>query len=163
MLSKSEFLDLVREETRVLEHLHARLPEGSEGFRLGEGMRSTEELLRYLAICGEVPVRALLADDWSQVREWASATAEMPSADFPQRMREQVATIERALEPVSDEELQQREVTLPWGQRKRLGAALVTTCLRFLSAYRYQLFCHAKAAGATELGTADAWLGGAPR
>ena len=45
------------------------------------------------------------------------------------------------------------ETRSPWGQ------AIFATSVRFLCAYRMQLFLYIKQCGATELGTSNAWLG----
>ncbi len=78
---------------------------------------------------------------------------------FQTHMDAQLAQIHYMMDQVTDADLAEREVTMPWGATFKLGEALVNTSLKFLTAYRMQLFLHAKTGGAAHLSTSDCWMG----
>ena len=53
----------------------------------------------------------------------------------------------------------QRDTTQPWGTPVKLGQGLIDMPLKCLSAYRMQLFLHAKASCDVELDSANCWMG----
>ena len=63
------------------------------------------------------------------------------------------------LTPLSPTDFLEREAELPWGQKVRLGRALVETALKTLVAYRMQLFLYAKGMGNHALGPSNCWVG----
>ncbi len=54
------------------------------------------------------------------------------------------------------------ETVYPWGEKVKLGRALLEAPLKYLTAYRMQLFLYAKQSGA-EVGTANNWRGVDPK
>ena len=159
MFSRDDFLQSVSHMINVCKHLQTKLPEGSDDYRLCDSMRSNVELLRYLSWCASGPIDALIHGDWGVIQRYQEAAATMTAAEFPEHMDRQLARVHELLEPLTDEDLRTRDATLPWGATVKLGKALVDTSIAFLSAYRFQLFCHAKTGGASELTTMNAWLG----
>ena len=162
MLTRQQFLNQVRQEAKICRHLWSKIPPGESDRSLGPKMRTTLELLRYLASCARVSTWALLEDGWSKLRDQVDENAALPFEGFPAAMDAQVAKVESLSAAVSDADLQTRLVKLPWGATMPLGEALVSTALRFLTAYRMQLFLHLKAHGQTALNTRDCWLGEDP-
>ncbi len=160
MFDRKQFLDSVRQETPVLKHIHGKIPDGWMDFRFAEGMRSTKELLNYLGSCGWLPVYCAI-HGWDKFKDVhaESGDGDVTPSEFPAQADRQLAKIEELLGELSDEELDTRKVAYPWGGETMLGDALVNTTLKFLTAYRMQLFLHAKAAGAGELATPNCWLG----
>ena len=161
MFTKDDFLASVRHETAVAKHLFEKLPGGALDKALGDGMRTTLELLRYLPYCGYIPLHCSLERCWDKAAEVLAEGGhkEMPAEDFPRRMDEQVARITEILAPFSDAELRERKGLLPWGSEDAMGRIAVNCSLAFLTAYRMQLFLHAKTAGASDLTTMNCWLG----
>ncbi|MCA9320163.1 MAG: hypothetical protein KDB53_05485 [Planctomycetes bacterium] len=160
MLTRDQFLASVRQETQILKHIHGKIPAGTMGYRLGEGMRTTAELLNYLGSCGWLPLHCAL-QGWDTFKEVhaKSGDADVKPEGFTAQADRQLAKIESLMVEVSDADLESRKVTYPWGGEAMLGEALVNTTLKFMASYRMQLFLHAKAAGAKDLSTADCWLG----
>lgn len=159
MISKQQFLDDVANEVRICKHLFTKLPPGSLDFRLGETMRTTLELLRYLSHCASTHVYNAIHNDWANVHLRNEAAAQMTAEEFPQRMDAQLEEIRRELAGISEEEIRTRIIQLPWGGETTFGSVLVQIAAKFLAAYRLQLFLHAKAAGASELNTYNCWMG----
>jgi len=159
MYTAQQFLDSIAHETRVCQHLATKVDPQQLDYRPVEGSRSTIELMRYLTWCVEAPVEALLNKDWSKVSQYAESTNEMTLEQFSEAMDQQLAKTKEWIGGISEEEFMSRSALMPWGAEVPLGAALVDTTLKFISAYRLQLFQCIKVCGATELGTANAWLG----
>ncbi len=159
MFTKQDFLAAVAHETHVLKHLHSKLSDDQLTYSPGENIRNTLDLMRYLAWCGQLPVDAMLNNDWSLVDRYRGAAESMTAEQFPEFLDRQLARIRELLEPLSDDDLAARDCELPWGEKRKLGEALVSLSLQFLCAYRLQFFNHLKASGCTELATPNAWLG----
>ena len=159
MLNRTQFLNQLRDESKILKHLWSKIPAGEADRSLAPKMRTTLELLRYLASCARVPVWALLNDGWAKLRDQVDENANLTLAQFPAAMDKQVLEVESLLSKVSDADLTNRQVTLPWGVKVSLGEALVATSLRFLTAYRMQLFLHLKVHGQPGLSTRNCWMG----
>ncbi len=159
MFTRDELLESIAQEISICKHLHSKLDGHSDDYQLGPEMRTTLELMRYLSWCGSGPADALINNDWSVVQGYQETAATMTAADFPKHLDNQFSRLEELLKPISDADFQTREAAFPWGGSATLGRALVNTTYAFLSAYRYQLFCHAKASGNSTMSTHNAWLG----
>lgn len=159
MLTKQQFLDSIQHETRVIQHLLSKLKPEQFEYCPGEKMRTTLELLRYLSVCAVTPAKAILQNDWSLARKIAEETQNLGAEDIHHALDKQFSDLQDILKNINDEELQTREAALPWGKKEALGAALVDTSLKFLSAYKLQLFLYAKMSGSSELATINCWVG----
>ena len=158
MLTKDQALELMRKEIDCAKHIAAKLGDDRMDWRPSDNMRTTLELMRYLSYCGIAPADAILNDDWSRPKQYADNAAAMTASDFAARMDEQMTALAKMLNPLTDADLA-RNVELPWGEKSTAGAALVSCSVRFLCAYRMQLFLYAKASGASALDTFNCWLG----
>ena len=159
MFTKDEFKHALGEETRLACHLATKLGDVDGHYRPCEGMRTLDELLGYLTICGIAPVAALLANDWSVIAPYQERAAGVTKDGFEAAMGRQMEEFSALIDGVSDSDMSGREVGLPWGATSPLGYALYETSLRFLGAYRMQLFLYLKQAGQSELNTYNAWIG----
>ncbi|MGE3167108.1 MAG: hypothetical protein AB7O52_19555 [Planctomycetota bacterium] len=158
MYTKHDFIRAVAHETKICQHLHGKLSEAALSYRPAAGARSTLELLQYLTYCASGPVEALVKGDWSLIAGLREEANTLTLAEFPARMETQRSRVSRVVEGLTESDLG-RPAQLPWGVTTTLGAGLVDTALRFLSAYRLQLFNNIKACGHPELSTHDAWRG----
>jgi len=159
MLTAEELKSTLSEEIRLIRHLATKLDPGRMEWRPSDGQRTTIELLRYLTLCGIGPVIAMLADDWELISGMAEEHEDMGLDGFDAAMEAQERQLHEALDGISASELQEREAKLPWGASMPLSQAFLTTSVRFLTAYRMQLFLYAKQSGASELSTYNAWMG----
>ncbi|MCA8959939.1 MAG: hypothetical protein KDC38_05480 [Planctomycetes bacterium] len=159
MLDRNQFLAALERETQICKHLHTKVKPEMLDYAPGPGSRNTLDLMRYIGVCACAPTAAVVANDWSGVREYQQRADTMSADEFPARLDAQLEDIRRQLGTVSDEDLRTRDTTLPWGETTPMGAALVNTSLAFLTAYRLQLFNHIKASGAPQLNTYNAWGG----
>lgn len=159
MFDRSQFLDSLRHETKICRHLHGQLGEAQLGYRPHASMRSTLELLRYLSYCAVGSAEALVRGSWDPFQQRMAAAESLAAADFPDAMERQMRELEELLAGLDDDDLREREVVVPPNHRQKLGAALVNMSLKYLTAYRMQLFLYVKASGATDLDTWNNWAG----
>lgn len=162
MLSKAQFFDLLDNEMMLLKHLHTKVTPAMLDYRPSEGQRSTLELLRYLSTTAQIGTRFLLDGNWDFFASLKPQMESMTADEFPAALDRQVAAIRELLAPLGDGELMEREATYVNGKKMPLGQALVMGPLRWLTAYRMQLFLYLKASGAPTLGTSNLWGGRDP-
>lgn len=159
MLTKAQFLDSCRHETKVVKHLATKVPPGGLEWRPTPGQRSTLELLRYLTSCGIVPAEAMVTGSWEHAESAEKASEAVMPETFASAMDAQMRAIEALLEPLSETDLLDRMAEMPWGTPCRLGESLVNTVLKTFVAYRMQLFLYAKESGNADIGPAECWVG----
>jgi hypothetical protein len=159
MFTKDEFKSALGEETRLTCHLASKLGDVAGDYSPGEGMRTLDELLRYIAACGIAPAVALVKNDWDVIAPYQERVAELTLDGFEAAMGRQMEELATVIDDIPDADFADKQVGLPWGATSPLGYALYETSVRFMVAYRMQLFLYAKQAGHTELNTYNAWLG----
>jgi hypothetical protein len=162
MITKDQLAASMLRECDIVIHLHSKLPEGSLDYRPAEGQRSTLELLRYLAICAAAGIRCMKESNWKLFAEHVERVKEMTADEFPAAMERQKQEIADFFAGTSEETLETQDAPVPGGAIMPLGAAILNGPLKWLAAYKMQLFLYAKAAGATELKTPNLWRGSDP-
>jgi hypothetical protein len=164
MISKQQFADSLTRECDIVIHLFSKLPPEAYDYRPSPEQRSTTELLRYLAICGAAGIRCMAESNWKLFSEvYGARVKEMPATDFPAAMERQKQEIRDFFASVSEEALLTQDAPLPGGRGMLpLGAAILNGPLKWLTAYKMQLFLYAKAAGAPQLKTSNLWAGTDP-
>jgi hypothetical protein len=65
--------------------------------------------------------------------------------------------VEQLFENISEEDLVTKEVDYPWGEKALLGQAIIETNIKWLTAYKLQLFSYIKQNSDEKLVTPDAW------
>jgi hypothetical protein len=158
MFTKDQFASAMLHECDVCLHLYSKLGPEAYGYRPSEKQRSTEELLRYLAICGIAGATCLKEANWKRFADFAGRTKEMAPEAFPEAMARQKAELEAFFAETSEDTLRTQPAPMPGGGELPLGAALLNGPFKWLTSYKLQLFLYAKANGA-EIGTANAWRG----
>lgn len=159
MIDREQFLGLVRQEAHVLKYLGARVDASKLAFRLGDNQRTTAELLEYLTLAGWLPTHALVEGSWNDLAALREAAPTVTLDNFAELLDVQVGKMEEMVRAIPDEDFSSRKVTMPWGDERPLGEALIALPYTFLASYRLQLFTHLKSAGQTTMGTREAWLG----
>ena len=159
MITKDQIAGGMTRECDICIHLFEKLSPEAFDYRPSEGQRSTIELLRYLAGCGIGGLRSLASANWKLFGETLARTENMSAAEFPAAMKRQRREIEEFFAATSEEVLAtQMAPTLPSGTMP-LGAAILWGPFKWLAAYKLQLFLYAKATGAHQIATANAWAG----
>ncbi len=158
MLGKQYLLDSFRHETACIKHLATKLDADRLDYRPTPAQRSTLELLRYLAVTAIGPVRFHLDGTWDfwEAREKELGTLTL--SGFAAAMDRQQAEIEAILNASSDHDLATREVKDWFGNTLTLDQAFVGFSLKFLIAYKMQLFLYAKSVGA-QISSPNLWRG----
>jgi hypothetical protein len=156
-MNKLEFLRSVEREYFIIKLIYEQLAPGDLAFRTTANQRSIEELLRYLSWCGYEAVRKALAGKDYVESKHKKAAETYPIDTFPGQVNEQFNLIIKAIGQISDEDWRNRPSQYWGGQEASLQAALVETTLKWLTAYRMNLFLFAKAAGHAELDRKICW------
>ncbi|MCU0725687.1 MAG: DinB family protein [Planctomycetes bacterium] len=159
MLGAKDLLDAMLFECDICLHLFGKLPEGGLDYRPSPAQRDTRDLLRYLSFCGHGFAAALIGGDWEPYTAAAKSSETLAPEDFPRAMAEQKEKLREVFATITDEDLSERRVDLPWQAAVPLGRALLLLAYRGLSGYRMQLFLYAKAAGNTSISTSNCWAG----
>lgn len=163
MITKDQLAAAMLRECDICIHLASKLPAGAADYRPSEKQRSTVELLRYLAICGSAALDCLSHGDWKRFAGHAAEVKDMPVEGFAAAMAKQKAAIAAFFDGITETALETQEAPLPGGSGAApLGLAILNAPFKWLTAYKLQLFLYAKASGAAEIGTSNAWAGADP-
>ena len=159
VLNKSELINALQHETRILTHLATKVEPSMLDYRPTPKQRSMEEWFRYMSIMG----RNLVTDGRAgafNVEAWKAADEAASARSF----EETVAAIKelgpfyaKSLNEMTDDEFR-KEVTF-FGTTQSHGGFFVNTILAGHAAYRTQIFCYLKSCGRTELTTMNLWAG----
>ncbi|MFL6246377.1 MAG: hypothetical protein ACJ74H_10160 [Thermoanaerobaculia bacterium] len=163
MIARDQFAQSLVRECDIIVHLFSKLSPDAYDYRPAPEQRSTVELLRYLSICASAGIHCMAQKDWKQFAEYRERVKEMPAAEFPAAMERQKQEILEFFASIAEEELRSQEAPMPGGTMLPLGLAVMEGPLKWLAAYKMQLFLYAKATGATELKTSNLWRGVDPK
>ena len=159
VLTKSELIDGLQNEVRILLHLTTKIEPSMVDYRPTEKQRSTIELLQYLTVMGPVLVKAALTGTFDR-DEWGARSAAVKDKDLAGVVAVLAAHTKEyndLLAGVPDDAFR-KEVDF-FGTKSSAGAFIVRMVLGGCAAYRTQLFCYLKACGRSELGTMNLWGG----
>jgi hypothetical protein len=152
------------QELSNMQHLHSKFDASKADWRPQENMRTTLELLQYLSFIGSVFASHFPkpSDDRDAARnayrdkaKWAKENVTF--ANFPQMIDKEREEIRAAFANISDADLQKQTYHMFSGAEHTVLEGLLTV-LRYLCAYRHQLFVYAKLNGA-EVNTRNNWYG----
>jgi hypothetical protein len=159
---KDYILNSIVKEMKICRRLATKIPADKMNFRSSEDTRSVGELLYYLSYIGTGIIRFWYRADESDMKTFFTALrAETPAIATPQEfvvaMDKQIKLITELFDKISDEDLHNKQITYPWGETATVGQALLETTLKWMTAYKLQLFSLIKQATGEKLGTPDAW------
>lgn len=156
---KKHLLQNIEREIVLLKRLALLIEEKDLDFRPNEKVRSTHELMQYLSGIGSTMLRwfleGLTPEQRAELREHNKSVT---IQDFPLRLDKQWETIQQVMAGVTEEDLMNKEVELPWKEVMPLGSAIINAPIKFLAVYRMELFVYLKLNGHTEIGTKEAWV-----
>lgn len=156
---KQHLLQNLQREIFLLKQLTPLIEEKDLNFRPAEKMRSTIELMQYLSGIGATMMRWFIMNDLTP-EEWVKIRAHrktLTRENFKERLDEQMEEILRYMNMISEEDLHTKEVELPSKEKMVLGTAIINAPIKWLAAYRYQLFTYLKMNGKSEISTKEAW------
>jgi hypothetical protein len=160
---KQQLLNNIEKEINICRRLSTKIPPDQMNYKPKEGVRSILELLQYLSVIGTTMPRYWLKKDETDFSTFFSATGEaakaMPYEQFLPVMDEQIVIIKELFNQISEDDLLNKEITYPWNNVKApLGEVIIATSIKWLSAYKLQLFLFLKLCGDQQLTTGDAWV-----
>lgn len=77
MLTLEQLLDSCAHETKVIQHLATKVPEGGLDYRPTEGQRSMRELMAYMTRMAMMPKARAVDGEWSRKEAIAAETESM--------------------------------------------------------------------------------------
>ena len=158
---KDILLNSIIKDLRVIKRLSGKIPLDQMNFRPKENVRSTEELLKYLSFTVTAPIDFWLnspAEDFrSHFGKLNEASKNIAPEAYPAIFEQQIEAIHLLFEKISESDLLNKEVTLPSGTPSKLGEAILETSVKWLSAYKMQLFLYIKISTDHQLTTPDLW------
>ena len=158
---KQHLLNNIEKEMKICRRLYTKIPPNQMHFRPMDGVRSILELLQYLTIIGELMPTYWLqkndADFESFFASKISMSKKIQPEIFLSAMDEQIKRIRQLFDQIHEDDLHQKEVKYPWAASLPLGEAITDTSIKWLSAYKLQLFSLIKLSGNLQLATPDAW------
>ncbi len=159
---KRHLLNNIEKELKICRRLYTKISEDQLNFRPKDGTRSIYELLQYLTIVGTaMPIFWLQNENTDFGRFFSGkleASKEVEPKDFLTAMEEQIQTVNKLFDEITDEDLYQKTVQYPWsGITVPLGEGIIDTSIKWLAAYKLQLFNLIKYCSDVPLATPDAW------
>ena len=159
---KQFLLNSIVHEMKVIRRLATKIEGGQAEYRPKEGIRSINELLQYLSLCGTNTIRYWYRKDTSVdfrtfISEAVTGAKEITAQNFVAAMDNQIKLITELFENITEEELLNKEVDYPWGEKAKLGEAIINTSIKWLTGYKVQLFLKLKLSSDQELKTPDLW------
>jgi hypothetical protein len=162
VLTKTELVDSLKDEVRILLHLASKVDRAKLDYRPSAKQRSTLELLQYLSFMGPAILDAGTAGKFDG-EAWTKAEQAAASRTLDQAL-EAIAAHPRAYESqlsgVTDDDM--RVEIEGFGNRCSRGSFIVNQVIAACAAYRTQLFLYLKACGREELSTWNLWGGTDP-
>ncbi|MGH7591625.1 MAG: hypothetical protein ACREL2_09310 [Gemmatimonadales bacterium] len=160
MITKDDLLTSMTRECDIAIHLHSKLTPQAADYRPSPDQRSTAELLRYLAICGIAGTTSMVKGDWKLFAPFRERSATLTVAEFPAAMARQKDELVALFAGITPEQFATQEARMPGGTvTLPLGVAILNAPLKWLAAYKLELFVYAKASGAHDINTSNAWRG----
>jgi hypothetical protein len=157
---KQHLLQNLEREILLLKQLAPLIEEKDLDFKPTEKVRSTMELMQYLSSIGSTMLRWFLINDLTpeeflKIREYRKT---LTVENFPARLDEQWADIQKYMESISEDDLMNKEIELPWKEKMILGTAIINCPIKWLASYRMELFLYLKMQGRPDISTKEAWV-----
>ena len=167
MAIKDTILNNVLHDLTVCQHLATKIDKKNANWRPADNMRTTEELMQYISFIGGATImhflnppsdRSQAMNGFSQASQWASANTNIEN--FSKVVEQAKGYIQSLMENVTDDQLMTKMTYAPWNPKAdmTLEQAFIGSTIKFLAAYRHQLFLYAKMQGAN-INTMNNWAG----
>jgi hypothetical protein len=165
MAIKESILRNMLHDLTICQQLHAKLDPKNADWRPAENMRPTIHLMQYLTFIGISTVKHFVnpmadrAAAGGPIMEASKNSGAVTFENFPEAIEREKQQIAELLANVTDNDLLTKKTYPPWGGPDiLLFDALMGITMRYLTAYRHQLFLYAKMCGA-DINTRDNWRG----
>ena len=162
MLTLNQLLDSCAHETKIIQHLATKMPEGGLDYRPTDGQRTMLELMQYMTRMGAVAMTYANDESWDRGVEMGKQTEAVTPENFHAEMDRQMEILREEAAKLDGKSFDS-PTQMPWQEPCTLGQFLVNAVLKTFPVYRMQYFLYLKSAGATELNSMDCWFGAAPQ
>lgn len=159
MLGKNDILDSLIRECDISKHLATKVPNGDFGFRPAKSQRTMLDLMRYQSFCGLGGSYAMMDGNWDRYQALSEASAALEHDGFAAAMDKQAEGLRAFFGELSDEAFATQTAKSPLGEELTLGRALLELPVKWMTAYRMQMYLYCKQAGNEEIWTPNCWAG----
>ena len=160
-MNKQFLLNNIIKEMKLVRRLSTKIPAEQIDFRPKEGMRSSLELLQYLSFCGTGTILYWYRNDTPDFKTYFGGlrahAQTVTHQNFISEMDAQIKLVKELFENISEEDILTKEVDSPSGEKVMLGETIIATNIKWLTAYKMQLFINIKLSSDEKLGTPDLW------
>jgi hypothetical protein len=160
-MQKQVLLNSIVKEMKIVRRLSTKIPANQSDFRPKDNVRSTTELLQYLSNCGTGMIRYWYRKNDTDFRTFYAALNEPGKTitvdTFAAAMDTQIELINKLFEEITEDDLVNKIVDYPWGEKAPLGEAILETCIKWMTGYKMQLFLKLKLSSDENLTTPDLW------
>ena len=158
---KQFLINSIIKEMKICRRLSTKIPADKLNFKAKVDTRSILELFQYLSWCGTGTIRYWYRKDGSDYKTFFAGiraeAATLTPDKFVAAMDKQIEMITDLFEKISEDDLYTKIVDYPWGETAPLGEAIIQTNIKWITAYKLQLFSLIKLATDQKLTTPDAW------
>ena len=157
---KETLQNSIIKELKLIKRLSTKVPVGKEDFRPKENVRSIIELLQYLSNCGTGMIQFWYGNETEPRPFLKKLREEAPKVTLenaPDIFEGQIELINELFANITEHDLANKQVMYPWGATDPLGVALIETSIKWLTAYKMQLFLYLKQISDESLTTPDLW------
>jgi hypothetical protein len=156
---KEHLLYNMEREIILIKNIIPFIEEKDLSFRPAEKVRSTYEIMQYLSSIGSNMMHWFLVGMTPEFREKIAAQRNSVTlANFSEQLDNQLQAIKKYMEGVSEEDLLNKIVELPYKEKIPLGSAIINAPIKWLAVYRMELFVYLKLNGNTQISTKEAWV-----
>ncbi len=155
MITKEQYIDSFVKEIEIIKHLAEKVTPAMLEYHPTPKQRSTIELMQYLGHISATAINVFI-DPTKDYMELAKAKDAVTFENFISKMDEQ-ANIVRSLVGALTEEQLLKDVSF-FGMSGSLSTHLLSA-LKWITAYKMQLFLYIKANGVESIGTSNVWAG----
>jgi hypothetical protein len=160
-MQKQVLLNSIVKEMKIVRRLSTKIPAEQSDFRPKENVRSTSELLQYLSNCGTGMIKYWYRKNDTDFRTFYTALNETGKTitvdNFAAAMDAQIELVNKLFEEITEDDLVNKIVDYPWGEKAPLGEAILETCIKWMTGYKMQLFLKLKLSTDEKLTTPDLW------
>ena len=160
-MNKQFLLNNIIKEMKIVRRLSTKIPADQINFRPKEGLRSSLELLQYLSSAGTGMILFWYRKNNSDFKTFFGGLREQNQTvthdNFISVMDAQIKLVTELFENISEVDLLTKEVDQPSGEKILLGDAIIASSIKWLTAYKMQLFINIKLSSEEKLTTPDLW------
>ncbi|MFA7285370.1 MAG: hypothetical protein WC011_00775 [Candidatus Paceibacterota bacterium] len=156
MITKEQYIKSFVKELEIIKHLAEKITPEMLEYRPSEKQRSTLELMQYLGHISATAILSFVDPVNNSYMELAKAKDLVTFENFISKIDEQIKIVNEQVSVLTDEQLNS-EVSF-FGMNEKLSMHLLSA-LKWITAYKMQLFLYIKANGVHHIGTSNAWAG----